>query len=63
MVASRCTSHCSTAEVGVVGPTVHDSFWIIGDIVLEIEQRVKILVVFMNRRAMNFLNSVTIQKK
>jgi hypothetical protein len=49
--------------VGVVGPTVHDSFWIIGDIVLEIEQRVKILVVFMNRRAMNFLHSVTIQKK
>jgi hypothetical protein len=51
------------AEVGVVDLTVYGSNWIAGGALLEIEQRMKILIVFMNRRAMNFLNSVTKQKQ
>jgi hypothetical protein len=49
--------------VGVGAPVAQGSLWIIGDALLEVEQRVQIDAVLVDRSAMDVANSVTKQQQ
>jgi hypothetical protein len=49
--------------VGARVPVAQGSVWIVGDALLEMEQRAKILDALMNRRAMDVGNSYKAQEQ
>lgn len=51
------------AEVGTGVPIAQGSMWIVGDVVLELDQRERIRTAAMDCRAMDFANSITHQQQ